>query len=123
MRKQYYFQPSPRGTLAWDVDHLIALSADLQRRRIPLADIRELDEDWFGKDERPTWRNLLNHLKLIDEADLSFPIIVSAEGRVMDGMHRVAKALSQGRHDIETVRFEQDPPPDHIGREPNDLPY
>jgi hypothetical protein len=41
----------------------------------------------------------------------------------MDGMHRVAKALRAGHADIEAVQFVADPPPDHVGRGPDDLPY
>ena len=123
MRKQYYFQNSDRGILAWDVDHLIHLSGRLPRTRVPLGQIRELDERWSGEGEPSTWRSLLGHLALIEDADLSFPIILSAGGRVMDGMHRVAKAVSQGRSDIAAVQFEHDPPPDHVGLGPDDLPY
>jgi hypothetical protein len=56
-------------------------------------------------------------------AYLQFPIILAANGAVMDGVHRVAKAVLRGRREIEAVRFAQDPPPDHVGRGPMDLPY
>ena len=95
------------------------LSSTLPRKRVPLSAIRELDQVWGGPDEPPTWRTLLEHMKLIDEADLSFPIILSADGDVMDGMHRVAKALWQGLQEIEAVQFEQDP----VGLGPDELPY
>ena len=123
MRKQYYFQPSSRGLLAWDVDRLVEQSRDFPRRRIELTSIRELDEPWFGDDERPTWRSLVQHVKLMDEADLSFPIILSADGRVMDGRHRAAQALRLGRHEVEAVQFDVDPPPDYTGRSPAELAY
>jgi hypothetical protein len=123
LRKQYYFRQSDRGLLAWDVDRLVALSAKLPRKYVSLSAIRELDENFFGDDEPPTWRNMLSHLRLIDEADLSYPIILSATGSVMDGMHRVARAAWQGWTEIEAVQFASDPPPDHVGRGPNDLPY
>ena len=123
MRKQYYFRPSSRGLLAWDVDHLVDLSKHLPRKRIRLADIQDLDELWCGEDERPTCRAMLEHIRLIDEADLSFPIILSSTGAVMDGRHRIAKALLQGRVEIEAVQFEEDPEPDHAGLGPHDLPY
>ncbi len=123
MRKQYYFRPSERGLLAWDVDRLVELSKRLARRQVSLDAIRELDEPWVGDDERPTWRALIQHLTLIDEADLSFPIILSASGAVMDGMHRVAKAAHEGRTHIEAVQFDEDPEPDYVGREPDELPY
>ena len=123
MRKQYFFRPSPHGLLAWDVDRLIERSRDLPRQRIPLERIRELDEPLFGGDEPATWRSLLAHVRLMDEADLRYPIILAADGAVMDGMHRVAQAMRSGAREIEAVRFAEDPPPDHVGKGPDDLPY
>lgn len=123
MRKQYYFRQSGSGLVAWDVDRLIQLTATLPRTRIPLERIRELDEAWFGDDELPTWRGMIEHWRLVEAADLSFPIILSASGRVMDGMHRVVKAVWEGRHDIEAVQFAEDPAPDHVGVRPDELPY
>ena len=61
--------------------------------------------------------------RLIKETDLSYPIILSSDGRVMDGMHRVAKALLGGQETIEAVQFSQDPEPDYIDVLPDDLPY
>ena len=123
MRKQYYFRASPSGLLAWDVDRLVQLSSKLPRRRIPLERVRELNQEWHGDDEIATWRAFVEHMALVKEADLSFPIILSETGAVMDGMHRVAKAVLEGRKDIEAVQFEQDPEPDHVGRGPSELPY
>jgi hypothetical protein len=123
MRKQYYFRSSPEGLLAWDVDRLIQLSAPLPRKWVSLDRIRELDEEWFGGDERATWRGMIDHMRLIEAADLSFPIILAADGRVMDGMHRVVKASLAGRSEIEAVQFERDPEPDSVGKGPDDLPY
>ena len=123
MRKQYYFRPSDRGLLAWDVDRLIKLSSRLSRKLIPLSQIQELDEEWSGDDERRTWRAMIEHIKLIEEAGLSFPIILSATGAVMDGMHRVAKAALEGRQEIEAVQFDENPEPDYVGFSPDELPY
>lgn len=123
MRKQYYFRPSDHGLLAWDVDRLVRLSRDLPRTQIALTELRELDEDVAGDAERLTWRAVVDHMKLIEKADLAFPIILSAKGAVMDGRHRVAKALLEGRERIEAVRFAEDPSPDYVGRGPDELPY
>ena len=123
MRKQYYFRPSSHGLLAWDVDRLVRLSDSLPRKLLPLAQIRELDEAWSGDGEAATWRAMLEHVKLMDDADLSFPIILAADGGVMDGMHRVAKAVREGRSEIAAVQFLVDPPPDYVGRGPENLPY
>jgi hypothetical protein len=105
------------------VDRLVELSSSLRRKRISLSEIRELDEGLFGDDERPTWRAIVEHMKLIEQADLTFPIILSASGAVMDGMHRVAKAALQGRDAIDAVQFVEDPEPDHVDLGPDELPY
>lgn len=123
MRQQYYFRPSNRGLLAWDVNRLVALAARLPRKMIPLTAIRELDDAWAGAAEPRTWRALVEHMKLIDAADSSYPIILSATGAVMDGMHRVAKAARQSRVEIEAVQFDVDPEPDHVGMSSDELPY
>ena len=85
VRKQYYFQPSAQGLLAWDVDRPIELSRDLPRKHVRLTDLGELDRKWSGDEEGQTWRQPLDHIRLIDAADLSFPIIVAANGEVVDG--------------------------------------
>ena len=109
--------------MAWDVDRLVELSRNLPCRRLMLCMIRELDEAWYGDGEHPTWRSMIDHIRLIEDADLSYPIILSASGAVMDGRHRVAKAALAGHDDIAAVQFENDPPPDYVGVAPNDLPY
>jgi hypothetical protein len=111
--------------MAWDVDRLIELSKDLPGVTVPLGSIRELDEVYWFDDasERPTCRKVLQHMTLINEVDPSHPIILGADGRVVDGMHRVAKALLEGSEEIEAVQFESDPEPDYVGCRPEDLPY
>jgi len=125
MRKQYHLRPSPRGLLAWDVDRLIALTTDSPRVEVPLTAIRELDEPfWFGGGgEEATCRAVADHARLIAETDLGYPIILGADGRVMDGMHRVAKAYLEGRRSISAVQLASDPEPDFVGVDAAELPY
>ena len=107
IRAQYYFRPSDDGLLAWDVRRLVELSRGLKARRVRLSGIRELDENhWYAYEGQiPTCRSIVEHAKLIDEADLGYPIILDADGRVMDGMHRVCKALRDGESYIQAVKF------------------
>lgn len=121
MRKQYYFRESPQGLLAWDVDRLVELSSTFPRKMVPLSALRELNEHWLTSDDAPD--ALCEHMRLIDEADLSYAIILAANGAVMDGRHRLAKAARESRCEIEAVQFEEDPSPDFVGLGPNDLPY
>ncbi|HZY54462.1 MAG TPA: hypothetical protein VFE73_14520 [Reyranella sp.] len=124
MRKQYHFRPGPEGLRAWSVDRLVALTESLPLIQVPVAAIRELDEAyWYDHGYAPTCRSVAEHARLINEADLRFPIILSADGRVMDGMHRAAKALIQKVDSLPAKQFAQDPAPDHIGVQPDDLPY
>ena len=125
MRKQYHLRPSDRGLLAWDVERLIELTRGAPRSRVAVSSIREIDEAyWFdAAGERPTCRVVLEHVRLIHEVDLAHPIILGSDGRVMDGMHRGAKALLEEREWIEAVRFETDPEPDYVGCRPEELPY
>jgi hypothetical protein len=124
MRKQYNFWPGRDGLDAWDVDRLIALSADLPVVEVPLSAVSELDtEYWFKDGQRPTVRSVVEHTRLMEGADLSFPVILAADGRVMDGMHRIAKALLLGLPTVDAVRFEVTPEPDYRGVRPDELAY
>lgn len=123
LKKQYYLRPSERGLLAWDIQRLIELSSDLPRFKVQVNSVRELEEPfWFSEGSEPTVKDLLVHVRLIQEADLNFPIIQSSDGRIMDGMYRVAKAKLEGQKFIEAVKFQEDPEPDYVGLQPDELP-
>jgi hypothetical protein len=125
VRKQYNFWPGEIGFDAWDVDRLILLSSDLPVKEVALDSIGEVDCDyWFdGSHEQPTVRNVVAHMRLVEQVDMSYPIILGADGRVMDGMHRIARALLDGRSTINAVQFEIQPEPDYRNCVPSDLPY
>jgi hypothetical protein len=125
VRKQYHFWPAERGFDAWDVDRLIALSSDLPVESVRLESIWEIDTSyWFdGSNEIATVRKVVKHAQLISEVDFSYPIILGHDGRVMDGMHRVAKALLEGRAEIDAVRFSSPVEPDYRECFPDELPY
>ena len=125
LRRQYHFRPSPAGLRAWDVHRLIRLARDLPVRQVPLTAIRELDQNWWFEhgDEAPTPRAIVEHVRLMDAADLRWPVILSADGGVMDGMHRIAQALRLGHTHVAAVRFAIDPAPDHVGITPDALDY
>lgn len=110
--------------MAWDVDRLIRLSEHFPRLAIPLTAIRELDAPFSSvEDGTLTWRAVVEHAGLIEAADLNFPIILSADGSVMDGMHRVARAVLLQRVSIEAVQFATDPEPNYVDVQPDELPY
>ena len=51
------------------------------------------------------------------DADLKYPIILDDDGYVMDGRHRITKALFQGKKSIRFVRFKKMPSPDYYEEE------
>ncbi|QKV20654.1 hypothetical protein HTY61_12935 [Oricola thermophila] len=126
MRKQYHFRPSPGGGFyAWDVSRLIELASDLPVTPVPLSEIAELHENWWFQtdDAVPTPAAMLRHFALMHDTDLRHPILLCAQGRVMDGMHRIMKAAWEGRAMLGAKRFEETPPPDHANVMPDDLDY
>jgi hypothetical protein len=62
-------------------------------------------------------------MQLAQAADLSFTIILCVSGRVMDGMHRIAKAVLNREVFIQAVQFTQTPEPDFINLDEDELDY
>jgi hypothetical protein len=125
VRKQYHFWPTDTGFDAWDVDRLIELSRGLPVQAVAVASISEVDtEYWFGGSAvAPTVRNVVEHARLMLEADLSYPVILGYDGRVMDGMHRIARALLEGVAEVSAVRLPSPVEPDYRNVQPDQLPY
>ncbi|MEF3309978.1 GNAT family N-acetyltransferase [Paenibacillus sp. GYB004] len=101
----------------WDVEKLWKRSENLPVVKIRVDSIQELDQDcWFGYGSTsvPTIRNVAKHCKRIVEADMSYPIIVTADGLLVDGGHRLAKALLNGQTEIDAVFLDALPDADFI---------
>ncbi|MCX6049654.1 MAG: hypothetical protein NT075_31530 [Chloroflexi bacterium] len=96
-------------------ERLWQLASDLPIKSVPLSAIAEFDQNcWFSATTPPTCRTVATHAKRIYEADLAYPIILSAQGYLMDGGHRLAKAWLMGLTEIRAVQFAEDPAPDYI---------
>ena len=95
------------------VHELWKLAEGLPARTVRVADLKGLDDvRWFGgpMNLRPTCRTVAEHARDIYEADLSYPIILSPAGEVLDGMHRVCKAVLQGIAEIPAITLPAMPP-------------
>ena len=125
MRKQYHFWRSSSGLDAWDVDRLLVLTRDFPIVEVEIAAIYEVDSEyWFdGERERATVRRIVDHVRLIEQVEVKYPIILGHDGRVMDGMHRIARALLEGRQTISAVQFTTHPEPDFRNCDPESLQY
>ena len=125
MRKQYHHRKVGDDTHLWDVHRLVRLSREIAPVMVPLTEIAEVDENWWYDEPGavPTPRSFADHMILVRDTDLAHPIILCAQGRLMDGMHRVVKALTLGQTHIKAVRFPVTPDPDFINVVLADLPH
>lgn len=125
MRRQYHTRTVKGERHTWDVHQLLRSAKGMQIKPVLLSEIAELDELWWYQtsEETPTPRSIADHMKLVRDTDLSYPIILCAEGRLMDGMHRVVKALLEGREQIKAIKFPETPTPDYINVDPATLSY
>ena len=112
MRKQYHFRT-------------IFLTKELEIENIDLSKINEFEETyWYNEEgDSPTCRSITQHIKLVNDSDLNYPIIVCPDGKLMDGMHRVVKANLLELKTIKAYRLSTLPKPDYIDVDPDDLPY
>ena len=94
------------GKLAWKVSRLIFLSQKLTPFDLPLKHLNIYN--LYPKDI-PNTMKFVKHVQQVNEADLSYPIILDDEGFVMDGRHRVLKALLTKAETIKAVRFDETP--------------
>jgi hypothetical protein len=99
----------------WYTERLWQLARDLPVQMVAVSDIEALDQVcWFGPNDAPTCRAVAEHARRICDADLSYPIILSANGGLIDGGHRLAKAWLLGLAEIQAVQFSNDPEPDFV---------
>lgn len=62
-------------------------------------------------------------MRFVEVVDMEHPIILGHDGRLMDGMHRIARALLEGTEEITAVQFAGPIEPDYRRVMPNELPY
>ncbi len=99
----------------WFTEKLWKISKDFEVFEVNVEDFPELDMDcWFGNDTKPTLRKIAEHCDKINMASLKYPIILNSDGSLMDGGHRLCKALISGIKTVKAVKFESMPKPDKI---------
>lgn len=102
----YSMQTCSLGSNVWSVARLIELSKDLDVMEVPLDHLCV-----YYTYEKLTLREMVTHMKAINAADLAYPIILDEDGELMDGRHRIMKAMLLGLRTIKAVRFDDNPYP------------
>ena len=119
--------PNSRGTEAprfysdgprvWYITTIWRAAEGLAVREVPITAVREMNEVcWFSDawGKRPTCRAVVEHCRRIMDADFSHPIILGPDGGVLDGMHRIARALLDGKTTLPGVQLTAMPPVDEL---------
>jgi len=99
-------QYSRAGKKYWSVARLIQLTKDFEVFDAPINCI-SLSYNY----SEMNLKALAGHVEAVNKADLSYPIILDDEGDIMDGRHRLMKALLNGDKTIKAVRFDNNPTP------------
>jgi hypothetical protein len=113
-----YSEPQSDGTtLFWRMPTLWAAAVGKPVDCVAIDSLNILDTVvWFGGPHNvtPSIRRVAEHARDIFAADLSYPIIMTRAGDVLDGAHRIAKAHLQGLQHIAAVVLDDWPPPDGV---------
>lgn len=94
------------GGLSWSVPRLFELSKDLPVMDIPIDHLNV-----FYTYKNLTLRDMVMHINAVHNADLDRPIILDEDGELMDGRHRLMRAMYLGLKTVKAVRFEENPSP------------
>lgn len=85
---------------------MLELSKDLPVMEVPLNHLNVRHSY-----DKLTLRDMVMHMKAVNAADLNYPIIMDEDGELMDGRHRLMKAMLNGIDTVKVVRFEENPSP------------
>lgn len=94
------------GRHSWSVPRLFELARELPVMEVPLNHL-----NLYYTYEKLTLREMVMHMRAVNDADLDKPIILDEDGELMDGRHRLMKAMLTGAETIKAVRFDENPSP------------
>ena len=93
----------------WKTNSLIKATSNFP---IFQYDITKINIDELLRWKLVNLRDYLNHYQRVVMADLSNPIILRSDGYIMNGWHRVIKALFENKKTLPARQFKTDPEPD-----------
>lgn len=102
-------QMAQLGNHHWSVARLFKLSESLPIMEIPIDHLNV-----YYKYKRLSLRDMVMHIHAVNNADLSYPIILDEDGELLDGRHRIMKAMLTNVATIKAVRFDENPHPCYV---------
>jgi hypothetical protein len=110
MKVRDWYSPNEQmcnlGRHSWSVPRLFELARNLTVMEVPLNHL-----NLYYTYEKLTLREMVMHMNAVNDADLDKPIILDEDGELMDGRHRLMKAMMLGHEKIKAVRFDENPSP------------
>lgn len=99
------------GDKVWVVANLIEHAKSLDPFDLPLAAVHAGTEVWTPVSSA---YGLAQQMRRVLDVNPDYPVILDEEGFIMDGWHRIARALVDGKATIKAVRFPQTPAHDYL---------
>lgn len=99
------------GKRAWSAARLAKLYEDEPVYEVPVRTFPLYDWHW---EEKLTLFDFLVHCKRINAADLSKPILIGPDGAIVDGVHRLCKAILAEEETVKVIYIPDMPTPDRF---------
>ena len=94
------------GKNEYSVDRLKELSKEFEVFDAPIDCLNV-----YNTYDKLSLREMVMHIQAVLDCDLTYPIILDEDGEIMDGRHRIMKAILNGDKTIKAVRFDKNPLP------------
>jgi len=107
IKKAWEFSTAQTITISgkrYNVHECIAKASDLEVLELDVSTMNIA----YECPNNNTVRSFVEHMKSVMDADLSYPIILNEDGSIIDGRHRLCKALYLGEKTIKAKRFNSD---------------
>ena len=105
-------QMATLGRHSWSVARLHQLAKEL-----PIMEVSLDHLNVYHKYSNLHLRDMVMHINAVLDADLSYPIILDEDGELLDGRHRLMKAMFEDHKTIKAVRFDENPSPCRVEEE------
>lgn len=93
----------------WSVARLIKLAEDFPVYEVPVFTFPTYFWPWEDDLNLDTF---ISHVNRVQSADLDIPLLISPSGGIIDGMHRLCKAVLEKKETIKVKYFKELPRPD-----------
>ena len=89
----------------YNVHACISMSSELEAFDL---DIKSMNLSYARPNNEDSLKSFVAHMKSVMDADLGYPILLNEDGAIIDGRHRLCKALYLGLDTIKAKRFKSD---------------